>query len=639
MKKKLIESMDAPKIPKGKTGVIGIARTPEEGLFTIDVVNVNSKEIYVRICLSKTEYMNYFPDKGIWNSKKIEYLFCEELQLGTEYIYMQIVNNSKLTKFMEKDTIWQYQNNLDWKKRQRAVQYRADRCKQRNSTVRELNDAEKRFLLQYVEEFHFLYYRRKGRKVQLACSACGKQGEYYVDAESPIEMIRTLWDTPYHNNFTDCPMCNKRVQYKAAGKTKGTLEIRDSKYIVQGHNGGLVVRYFEPQVFIVGDELHAKESTSITEVARVFFKDRKEQKDYHKCDWMGKLFWDDCNLAGMANITMKAGKVYKGNFDEIEQSEYKYACVREKIFNNDYINIIGYLGAYNYLPALEMMHKLGMTKLKHYVVEYGRYSGLFNPNGKNGPEIFKISKQRFNDMVHLNGDENMLRLFQYEKKHDKRFTNEEIHIMQTAKVSIDQLQHLLRYATPVKLVNYMKKQSRSSWREYGDYIDMCERNNRDMSNPHKVYPEDLHEAHQRELTAYNIMQEKVNMEQKNKQNPNIKKKAAEYNRIYKYQDTNYIIRAPRDAAEIVKEGAMLDHCVGRMGYIEAMNRGETVILFLRKKSDKNTPYYTVEVKDGKIQQAYGKGDKKPDWDDVKPFMDAFKNAKLKNNEITERKVG
>lgn len=118
---------------------------------------------------------------------------------------------------------------------------------------------------------------------------------------------------------------------------------------------------------------------------------------------------------------------------------------------------------------------------------------------------------------------------------------------------------------------------------------------------------------------------------KNKENPNIKKDAAGYNRKYRYEDKNYIIRAPKDAGEIFMEGLILNHCVGRMGYIEAMNRHETVILFLRHKKNKKNPYYTLEIKNGKIQQAYGYKDKKTDWEQVGPFLEAFKEAKLNKN--------
>ena len=52
-----------------------------------------------------------------------------------------------------------------------------------------------------------------------------------------------------------------------------------------------------------------------------------------------------------------------------------------------------------------------------------------------------------------------------------------------------------------------------------------------------------------------------------------------------------------------------------------MNKGESFILFLRKKEDPETPYYTLEVEyDGKIRQSYGAFDRKPDWEKVEPVI-------------------
>lgn len=642
MKKKLIESMDAPKIPKGKKGIFGIARMPAEDICTIDIVDSKSKSVLVRIAFSEKEWMNYFPEKGTWNGKQIKNVFSEDLGevSRNEYYGLKVINIKYLEKVCHTESISTAQYMISSEKREKAIDARRERCKQRNSEVRELTQGEEDFLYRYIRGFHFIYYKRSGRKVDLTCSACGKTGTFYTEIFEPYEFNKWLSEKPVHNAFTDCPMCNKRVQYKAAEKTQGVFEKRDARYIVQKYGNGLVVRYFEPNIMISGEIGHATETYNIPEIARVFFVNGKEQKDFHKYNpWSGKNFWDDCNLAGMSNIVLKTGKVYRGNFEEIKETSYKYACIEDEIINSDYVDIIQYIETYNYMPAIEILHKLGMTKLKKYAVAHGRWSGLFNPSAKNGPDVLKITKQRFNDMRQLNGDERLLRVFQYEKTNNKVFTEKEIDSFVKHKLDVGDLDVLLRYATLTKLINYMDKQKDRTWSDYKDYIRMCENNNRDMTNPNKVYPRNLGEAHQRELRAYSIMKEKITLEEKNKKNPNIKKDAAEYNRRYKFQDEKYIIRAPKDAAEIVMEGVLLDHCVGRMGYIESMNRKETVILFLRKKSDRKIPYYTLEVKEGKIRQAYGKGDKKPDWEEVKPFIDAFEREKLGTREKEERKVG
>ena len=83
-----------------------------------------------------------------------------------------------------------------------------------------------------------------------------------------------------------------------------------------------------------------------------------------------------------------------------------------------------------------------------------------------------------------------------------------------------------------------------------------------------------------------------------------------------YDDDNYLIRLPKDEDEICKEGMSLHHCVG--GYAHEHSIGSTTIMFLRKKSEPDKPFYTIEVEigvaDGKvaglrIRQIHGFGNK------------------------------
>ena len=77
----------------------------------------------------------------------------------------------------------------------------------------------------------------------------------------------------------------------------------------------------------------------------------------------------------------------------------------------------------------------------------------------------------------------------------------------------------------------------------------------------------------------------------------------------------------------------MHHCVAT--YIDQVAKGETTILFLRKKQDPETPFYTMEVNNGVMIQCRAKynGDM---TEEVKEFVELFKRKKLKR---TERKAG
>ncbi len=87
-----------------------------------------------------------------------------------------------------------------------------------------------------------------------------------------------------------------------------------------------------------------------------------------------------------------------------------------------------------------------------------------------------------------------------------------------------------------------------------------------------------------------------------------------------YSNGCFSIILPRDASDIVEEGRVLDHCVGRAGYIESMAAHRCLILFLRKKDKINDPFITIEEQDNAIKQCYGCGDSINRDPDVRDFI-------------------
>jgi hypothetical protein len=67
----------------------------------------------------------------------------------------------------------------------------------------------------------------------------------------------------------------------------------------------------------------------------------------------------------------------------------------------------------------------------------------------------------------------------------------------------------------------------------------------------------------------------------------------EKHRVKEYDEGEYFIRLPNDTEEIISEGSKMNHCVG--SYIDNVMNGNSVILFMRKKSVPEKPYVTIEV--------------------------------------------
>ena len=72
---------------------------------------------------------------------------------------------------------------------------------------------------------------------------------------------------------------------------------------------------------------------------------------------------------------------------------------------------------------------------------------------------------------------------------------------------------------------------------------------------------------------------------------------------YKSEELGLFIRPCATHSEIIKEGKLLKHCVAR--YADDHSRGKTTIFFIRKISEPEIPYFTLEYRNGGIVQNRG----------------------------------
>lgn len=87
-----------------------------------------------------------------------------------------------------------------------------------------------------------------------------------------------------------------------------------------------------------------------------------------------------------------------------------------------------------------------------------------------------------------------------------------------------------------------------------------------------------------------------------------RKKLDKERQAYEYEDDQFIIRLPKDANEIVREGSTQHICIG--GYVSRHSMGDTNLFFLRQKSAPETPFYAIEMNNSySIVQIHGFGNR------------------------------
>ncbi len=153
-----------------------------------------------------------------------------------------------------------------------------------------------------------------------------------------------------------------------------------------------------------------------------------------------------------------------------------------------------------------------------------------------------------------------------------------------------------------EIMKYLKKQD-VTIDIYRDYLRMSKEQRADMHDRAVLFPKNLVAAHDRRVSA----REAIQRERREKQ---LKKCESQFHKNYKWRkelefsEGAYLIRQPLSSSEIVAEGAALSHCVG--GYAERHADGKLSIMFLRKKTEPDKPYYTIEVStEFKIVQCRG----------------------------------
>lgn len=170
--------------------------------------------------------------------------------------------------------------------------------------------------------------------------------------------------------------------------------------------------------------------------------------------------------------------------------------------------------------------------------------------------------------------------------------------------TLDELEKrlVLLPADRYEIMKYLVKQKTPIY-DYMDYVRIMQSFEADFSDRQICFPKNLKAAHERA----EAMRQAREREEKAKKNAKLAEQLNTLKlkrKILEFSIGDYFIRQPVSTDEIVAEGQKLSHCVG--GYAERHATGKLTIMFLRRKSAPNEPYYTIEVSnDYKIVQCRG----------------------------------
>ena len=140
--------------------------------------------------------------------------------------------------------------------------------------------------------------------------------------------------------------------------------------------------------------------------------------------------------------------------------------------------------------------------------------------------------------------------------------------------------------------------------EWADYLVGAELIGSDLTDRRVKYPSALRTEHDK------VMYKKKIIENQDYE-ASFQKVTNEYGQKLSYKDRNFIITYPKTLTDLFEEGRILNHCVGTYG--DSIKNGNSIILFVRKASEPDVPYFTLEVNPtyNSITQFYGHSDTPP----------------------------
>lgn len=184
--------------------------------------------------------------------------------------------------------------------------------------------------------------------------------------------------------------------------------------------------------------------------------------------------------------------------------------------------------------------------------------------------------------------------------------------------------------TVSRIAAYLDSQDIKRW-NYRDYIEQCRTLRYDLHDTAICFPHDFDGMHTRLSSIIKYKEDE--------QAKTLFAAAYECRRKFGFSFGGLIIIQPEKFSDIIKEGEVLCHCVG--GYAGRHACGQTNIFFIRKESEPDKPYYTIEVdNDYRIVQCHGyRNDINGKPEEIKIFEAEYKKylEVLKQNERDQNK--
>ena len=520
---------------------------------------------------------------------------------------------------------------MEWQERAKeARRLEAERreCDRWDDTLKIIPDTPKglnEWVLRKVMQA-FVFYKTGDNEGM--CSACGNS-------------VR-LPKKPKHKANIKCPHCKREVTLENTNIMSRGLRMSNKKcQVIQQVGDTIILRAFNCY-----GSYHDRNISS-PDIC-IYEYGRKIYEAGHISEWIygdykhKRTRWIPCNYVYFT------GPIYPRAHISVTHSGLP-SLIKAHVS----IDVDEYIDKEAEYPVIESMTKIGLiTLVKGLTHETYNYKSGMNLEERSVIKALSIDSARLKRLVTMDGGKAALTWLQYEKRADTIFPDQLIRDYDEAGIiprDMTNIQVIYKgwQNAVVPIYNYLKKQMKicgeslsQTLRTYDDYLAMAQNNKCRMDLEQIIKPRDLKAAHDHQVRISRQEEISKQARQINKKYkklvPNIKELTK-----YEYTDGTYQIVAPKGTEDIILEGLTLEHCIHRCDfYFERICSKESFILFLRKASQPDSPWYTLEVEPGgNIRQKRTTGDKQnKDLEKALPFLKKWQKWVVSSMDKKEKRL-
>lgn len=561
--------------------------------------------------------------------------------------------------------IWRKETSYGSRKRILAETRRQDRIRDTMNRIPPIPDGFRKWMYQKISNGQeYAFYDSEKNYV---CTGCRKKSRILKTDKGKRAV---------HNDNAQCPFCKRMLLVKTRSKE---VKIKGHAMHLQVCDDALsAARHFD--MTIIWD--HKKTEVILSESVRIMIFKQNKQFQKTSVDLYYNQFttgydsekysaWD--NKHDPANRTTFCGFLYPGKeiSSALESTRYEgWGKLFEEMaadgiqINYNRLMVTGSKEAF--IRMIEYLYKGRFFRMARDASEdvsmwSGDYCGSLNPSGKTAREVFRIQdQQKINRIREINGGRDILEWMRWSDQTGKKIPQETLSWLVNEDITIVRVNFILDRMSLTQIMHYVIRQQGEGYKgqkargilsTWEDYLSMCKKKNKDISDEMIYRPKELKRRHAEIVEEIRkeemIRRMRADRKQKAEEAKKMREKypgaedtLREIRSRYEYKNEEYMVIVPKNLIEIMIEGNALHHCVGSSErYFERIMRKETYICFLRRVSEPKTPFYTLEVEPGgTIRQHRSMYDEEPGIEEIRGFLKEWQQTIKKRLTEEDRRL-